>query len=63
MDCRDPEYMDVRIECQSPYYEAYSDTTSNIHGNWIPAQLILFGKIFDLYKNTLRDIPIRYVTC
>ena len=37
MDCRDPEYMDVRIESQSPYYEAYSDATSTIHGNWIPA--------------------------
>jgi len=37
MDCRDPEYMDVRIESQSPYYEAYSDATSTIHGNWFPA--------------------------
>jgi len=39
MDCRDPEYMNVRIEGQSPYYEAYSDATSTIHGNWIPAQI------------------------
>ena len=25
MDCRDPEYMDVRIEYQCAYHETYSD--------------------------------------